>query len=274
MSEENFEFNFQLAHGSSNVIIKKWKNTMELYQSIAREFEINPEDIMFMTVNESKISMRNLFNGSLDFGDIIYVHIRGQSIEIELFKDSDMFGVTIADNGIGNAFIKIIQHGSIFDRAASLKIGQMFEKINGENVLGYRHYRVAKVLRSIRKGQHSRKGSIRFKMDGGHTIEDLNDKLFRIEICEKLNRFLDSYLGVQDDELSMRIWELSENCVTLRDFEGVIEKSEIADFELSSELVVELWEIIEELRKMKNISRQPKPRPRKAPRKSVLSVFE
>ncbi|CAI5441420.1 unnamed protein product [Caenorhabditis angaria] len=299
VAARELKFACQLAHGSPVAIIEKWSDMSELYQSIADCFDINKKDIIYLTVNDFKLDMRNLFTGTLNFKDMLYAHIRGQAVELELVKDSDNFGVTITDNGLGNAFIKIINPGSIFHRASpATMVGQLIEKINGETVLGYRHYQVAKILRSIKKGDKCTlrlispktanqpmkevrkpandlvKGTIRFKSDGGFAVENIQDQMIQAEMCGKLNELFDAYLGVQDDQLAMRIWETAVHCNTLWELSDAIKKSELAMFDFPDGLVFDMWGIIGDLKREQNASRSSAiPIVKNTSRQSAMSIF-
>ena len=89
-------------------------------------------------------------------------------------KTEDALGLTITDNGAGYAFIKRIKDGSIISKNEyievnrfdsreylpekhnfilfHLQVGDHIEKIDGESLVGCRHYEVAKMLKEIPKG--------------------------------------------------------------------------------------------------------------------------
>lgn len=79
-------------------------------------------------------------------------HFTGRPKEIELLKNDDALGLTITDNGAGYAFIKRIREGSVIDNAKVIQVGDHIEKLNGENLVGKRHFEVAKLLKEIPKG--------------------------------------------------------------------------------------------------------------------------
>ena len=76
----------------------------------------------------------------------------GQPKEIELVKTEDALGLTITDNGAGYAFIKRIKDGSVIDKVKVIQVGDHIEKINEHNLIGRRHFEVAKMLKDIPKG--------------------------------------------------------------------------------------------------------------------------
>ncbi|KAF1761753.1 hypothetical protein GCK72_010009 [Caenorhabditis remanei] len=275
VAAKELKFACQLAHGSPVAIIERWSDVSELYQSIADCFNIAKDDIIFLTVNDFKPDMKNMFTGTLNFKDMLYAHIRGQATELRVLKDSNNFGVTITDNGLGNAFIKMINPGSVFDRMRpATQVGQLIEEINGERVLGRRHYQVARILKNIRRGDECvirliapktadpgimktpkkssgelAKGTIRFKSEGGFAVEDIQDQMIQAEMCGKLNELFDQYLGVQDDQLAMRIWETAATCESLWQLGEAIKKSELSMFEFPDGLVFDMWGIIGDLKR-------------------------
>lgn len=67
-------------------------------------------------------------------------------------KTDDALGLTITDNGAGYAFIKRIKEGSVIDKVNVIQVGDHIEKINAVNLVGRRHFEVAKMLKEISKG--------------------------------------------------------------------------------------------------------------------------
>jgi C-terminal processing protease CtpA/Prc len=94
--------------------------------------------------------MSKLLGGQINLDDFIFVHVKGQTKEIEIIKSEPALGLTITDNGAGYCFIKRIGEGTVVDRLKNLvKIGDHIEKINDKTVVGIRHFEVAKMLKSI-----------------------------------------------------------------------------------------------------------------------------
>lgn len=76
------------------------------FQSIADCFNISPDDIIFCTINTFKVKlwanvrkrfrwiygyvlqpdMDKLFAGSLEYSDMLFAHIKGQAVEVEITK--------------------------------------------------------------------------------------------------------------------------------------------------------------------------------------------
>lgn len=148
--------------------------------------------------------MSKLLGGQIGLDDFIFAHRKGRPKEIEIEKSEDALGLTITDNGAGYAFIKRIKEGSVIDRIPHIKIGDHIERLDGVNVVGKRHYEVARMLKDIStgttftlrlvepmtsgfqgigprggggkagksKGYGSGKETLRFKSNGSAAIED------------------------------------------------------------------------------------------------------
>eukprot|EP00061_Rhincodon_typus_P017786 g46643.t1 len=120
---------------------------------------------MFCTLNTHKVDMDKLLGGQIGLEDFIFAHVKGQKKEVEIYKSEDALGLTITDNGAGYAFIKDvgsifnsnfekrIKEGSLIDRIEAIKVGDLIESINGQSVIGFRHFEVAKLLKGLVKGQ-------------------------------------------------------------------------------------------------------------------------
>lgn len=120
------------------------------------------------------MDMTHLLGGQIGLDDFIFAHRKGDRKEIEIVKTEDALGLTITDNGAGYAFIKRIKDGSIISKNEyievnrfdsreylpekhnfilfHLQVGDHIEKIDGESLVGCRHYEVAKMLKEIPKG--------------------------------------------------------------------------------------------------------------------------
>ena len=93
--------------------------------------------------------------------------LQGRPKEIEITKSEDALGLTITDNGAGYAFIKRIKEGSIINSIPYIEVPQLFislkieniflchkvgdhiEKIDGESLVGCRHYEVETIFFDI-----------------------------------------------------------------------------------------------------------------------------
>lgn len=95
--------------------------------------------------------MEKLLGSHLGLEDFIFAHVKGIQKEVEVYKSEDSLGLTITDNGIGYAFIKRIKDGSLIDSIKTICVGDHIESINGENIVGWRHYDIAKKIKGIKK---------------------------------------------------------------------------------------------------------------------------
>ena len=97
--------------------------------------------------------MNKLLGGQIGLDDFIFAHVKGTNKSVQITKSEAALGLTITDNGAGYAFIKRIKEGSIVDRLSEqIKIGDHIEKINDKNLIGSRHFEVAKLLKEIPVG--------------------------------------------------------------------------------------------------------------------------
>ncbi|XP_023064687.1 PDZ domain-containing protein GIPC2 isoform X4 [Piliocolobus tephrosceles] len=144
-------FHAQLAHGSATGRVEGFSSIQELYAQIAGAFEISPSEILYCTLNTPRIDMERLLGGQLGLEDFIFAHVKGIKKEVNVYKSEDSLGVTITDNGVGYAFIKRIKDGGVIDSIKTICVGDHIESINGENIVGWRHYDVAKKLKELKK---------------------------------------------------------------------------------------------------------------------------
>ena len=97
--------------------------------------------------------MNKLLGGQIGLDDFIFAHLKGSIKTVQIFKSEPALGLTITDNGAGYAFIKRIKEGSIIDKLnEQIKVGDHIEKINEKNLIGARHFEVAKMLKDIPVG--------------------------------------------------------------------------------------------------------------------------
>ncbi|VDO39428.1 unnamed protein product [Haemonchus placei] len=170
----------------------------------------------------------------------------------------------------------------------ALAIGQLIEKIDDVNVTGMRHYEVVRILRNMPIGKtftlrvvspkqsgfqkiaprslmtHKQSinegmGTLRFKANGGVVIQEGSvDK----KMIGRLNDILDSYLGVQDDQLAQSLWDMAMTCKTLPQMNKAVRESELSVFDFPEELVFDMWGVVGDWRRSKE----------KKPKKSLDDV--
>ncbi|KAG5895517.1 hypothetical protein JTB14_009227 [Gonioctena quinquepunctata] len=277
VSKNSLQFFCQLAHGSPTAFVSGFANVRELYEKIAECFDIPASEILFCTLNTYKPDMKKLLGGQIGLEDFIFAHRKGRPKEVELIKSEDSLGLTITDNGAGYAFIKRIKEGSIIDNISHIQVGDHIEKLDGENMVGKRHFEVAKALKEIsrgstftirlvepmksgftsiapksgkasmgKKGYGSGKETLRFKASGEAEIGVRDDALDAG--VEKINSILESFMGINDSELATQIWDISAGKQNSMDFAEAVDDSDLAAFEFTDELIIELWGVITDAR--------------------------
>uniref|UniRef100_H3CKV4 GIPC PDZ domain containing family, member 2 n=2 Tax=Tetraodon nigroviridis TaxID=99883 RepID=H3CKV4_TETNG len=223
-------FHTQLAHGSPTGRIEGFTNVKELYAKIAEAFKISPPEILFCTLNTHKVDMDKLLGGQIGLEDFIFAHMKGRKKEVEVNKSEDALGLTITDNGAGYAFIKRIKEGSVMDGVKVVCVGDHVECINGCNIVGIRHYEVARMLKELPKDKlftlslveplkafemleprskgvkstdtknSTGKGTLRLRSKGPVTVEEEPTE-FEEKAVKKVDELLESYMGIRDTEL-------------------------------------------------------------------------
>ncbi|KAK0082543.1 hypothetical protein PV325_010203 [Microctonus aethiopoides] len=276
-SKTSLVFHCQLAHGSTTGLISGFKNVRELYEKIAECWELPSSEILFCTLNTAKIDMNELLGGQIGLDDFIFAHRKGRPKEIVLTKTEDALGLTITDNGAGYAFIKRIKEGSVIDKINVIQVGDHIERINSENLVGKRHFEVAKRLKEIPKGSvftlrliepqksgfesigprgdikkgkkvgyGTGKDTLRFKADGSTQIQTV-DNAATIGV-EKINCILENFMGINDNELATQIWELADKKSNSMDFAEAIDNSDLEAFGFTDDFVIELWGAVTDAR--------------------------
>ncbi|XP_067173489.1 PDZ domain-containing protein GIPC1 [Apteryx mantelli] len=262
-------FHTQLAHGSPTGRVEGFGNVRELYGKIAEAFRIPPGEVMFCTLNTHKVDMEKLLGGQIGLEDFIFAHTKGQRKEVEVFKSEEALGLTITDNGAGYAFIKRIKEGSVIDRIAVIGVGDMIEAINGQSLVGARHYEVAKMLKELPKGRTfalklteprkafdmisqraaggkggstqlgSGRGTLRLRARGPATVEEQPSAFEEMAIA-KVDDLLESYMGIRDTELAATMVELGRDA---RDPDALAQAldAQLGDFAFPDEFVFDVW---------------------------------
>ncbi|XP_059848343.1 PDZ domain-containing protein GIPC1-like [Hypanus sabinus] len=263
-------FHTQLAHGSATGRVEGFTNVRELYAKLGEAFGLHPSEIMFCTLNTHKVDMDKLLGGQIGLEDFIFAHVKGQKKEVEIYKSEDALGLTITDNGAGYAFIKRIKEGSLIDRVEVIKVGDLIEAINGQSVIGSRHFEVAKLLKGLVKGQlftlrlveplkafdmisqrgkvgksasggqlGTGKGTLRLRAKGVATVEE-EPSAFEEKAIKKVDDLLESYMGIRDTELAATMVDLGKNRRNPDEFAQALDE-ELGDFAFPDEFVFDVW---------------------------------
>nr|XP_004673029.1 LOW QUALITY PROTEIN: PDZ domain-containing protein GIPC1 [Jaculus jaculus] len=263
-------FHTQLAHGSPTGRIEGFTNVKELYSKIAEAFRLPAAEVMFCTLNTHKVDMDKLLGGQIGLEDFIFAHVKGQRKEVEVFKSEDALGLTITDNGAGYAFIKRIKEGSVIDHIQLISVGDMIEAINGQSLLGCRHYEVARLLKELPRGRTftlklteprkafdmisqrsasgrpgsgaqlgTGRGTLRLRSRGPATVEDL-PSAFEEKAIEKVDGLLESYMGIRDTELAATMVELGKDKRNPDELAKALDE-QLGDFAFPDEFVFDVW---------------------------------
>lgn len=276
VSKPKLVFHCQQAQGSPTGLISGFSNVKELYQKIADCYDFPIEDILFCTLNTHRIDMENLLSAQLCLDDFIFVHRKGTKKEVELTKSEDALGLTITDNGNGYAFIKRIRDGSIIDQCKAIQIGDHIERIDNENLVGWRHVEVAKYLKSIPVGKTfvirlveplkagfmnigpksdsknkgnkgksygSGKETLRFRSNGPAQIEQAPDDLAKTAI-ESINRLLENFMGINDNDLATQIFEMAASKTNTMELAEAVDNSELESFGFTDDFLIDVWGIV------------------------------
>ncbi|XP_055058772.1 PDZ domain-containing protein GIPC2 [Misgurnus anguillicaudatus] len=265
-------FHTQLAHGSPTGRIEGFTNVKELYSKIAEAFNLSPDEILFCTLNTHKIDMEKLLGGQIGLEDFIFAHIKGLKKEVEVYKSEDALGLTITDNGAGYAFIKRIKEGSVMDGVKVICIGDHIECINGKNIVGMRHYEVARMLKELPRDQsftlklvepmkafemlepRSRGGggkssgenkmgsgreTLRLRSKGPATVEEMPSE-YEENAVKKVDDLLESYMGIRDTELAATMVEVGKDKKNPDEFAMSLDEA-LGDFAFPDEFVFDVW---------------------------------
>ncbi|KAM9427045.1 PDZ domain-containing protein GIPC1-like [Salvelinus alpinus] len=263
-------FHTQLAHGSPTGRIEGFTNVKELYGKIADTFNLSPPEILFCTLNTHKIDMEKLLGGQIGLEDFIFAHIKGIKKEVEVFKSEEALGLTITDNGAGYAFIKRIKEGSVVDNVKVISVGDHIECINGKNIVGTRHYEVARMLKELPKEQKftlklvepmkafemleprskgakpasdnklgTGRGTLRLRSKGPATVEEMPTE-FEEKAVKKVDDLLESYMGIRDTELAATMVEVGRDKKNPDEFAMALDEA-LGDFAFPDEFVFDVW---------------------------------
>ncbi|KAK3546236.1 hypothetical protein QTP70_025181 [Hemibagrus guttatus] len=263
-------FHTQLAHGSPTGRIEGFGNVKELYAKIAEAFNLSTTEILFCTLNTHKIDMEKLLGGQIGLEDFIFAHVKGIKKEVEVYKAEDALGLTITDNGAGYAFIKRIKEGSVADGVKVICVGDHIECINGKNIVGTRHYEVARMLKDLPKNETFKlklvepmkafemleprsKGSrpqgenrigtgretLRLRSKGPATVEEMPTE-FEEKAVKKVDDLLESYMGIRDTELAATMVEVGRDKVNPDEFAEALDQA-LGDFAFPDEFVFDVW---------------------------------
>ncbi|KAM9244387.1 PDZ domain-containing protein GIPC2 [Dugong dugon] len=261
-------FHTQLAHGSATGRVEDFSSIRELYDKIAGAFEISPSEILYCTLNTPKVDMERLLRVQIGLEDFIFAHVKGIKKEVNVYKSEDALGITITDNGVGYAFIKNIKDGSLIDSVKTICVGDHIESINGQSIVGWRHYDVAKKLKELKReelftlkliepkkafeieprskaGKSSAekagtgRGTLRLRSKGPATVEEVPSET-ETKAVKKIDDLLELYMGIRDTDLATTMFEAGKDKVNPDEFAVALDKC-LGDFAFPDEFVFDVW---------------------------------
>ncbi|GMS88434.1 hypothetical protein PENTCL1PPCAC_10609, partial [Pristionchus entomophagus] len=267
-------FSIQLAHSSDMRTIPAFDSLPDLYRTVKKLFP-DEADVLYCTINSPKVDMYHLLSSSLGLGDVIFVHLVGETTTKKFTKTENNIGLTITDNGAGRAFIKRVRDGSIGEREG-LSMGQQIARINGEDMNGCRHYDVARVLRNIEEGREVdlelisplQSGfsfiaprtnvktaakpienggmTLRLKAQGPSVIQSAPPDA---ALLAGVNVIFENYLGVNDDQLAALVAEMAMASQSFQELGEKVKNSELAVFQLPDEFIFDIWGVLSDVRR-------------------------
>ncbi|XP_029804558.1 PDZ domain-containing protein GIPC2 isoform X1 [Suricata suricatta] len=261
-------FHTQLAHGSATGRVEDFSSIKELYAKIAGVFEISASEILYCTLNTPKVDMERLLGSQIGLEDFIFAHVKGIKKEVNVHKSEDSLGLTITDNGTGYAFIKRIKDGSLIDSIKTICVGDHIESINGEDIVGWRHYDVAKKLKELKKDEpftlkliepkkafevepRSKAGkssagkistgreTLRLRSKGPATMEEMPSEA-KTKAVEKIDDLLELYMGIRDTDLATTMFEAGKDKGNPDEFAVALDET-LGDFAFPDEFLFDVW---------------------------------
>uniref|UniRef100_A0A670K5D3 GIPC PDZ domain containing family member 1 n=1 Tax=Podarcis muralis TaxID=64176 RepID=A0A670K5D3_PODMU len=252
-------FHTQLAHGSPTGRIEGFTNVKELYSKIAEAFKISP----------AELSIIKLRIGACLYCHIVCYLISGHNVFLR-WEVSGNGRVCICILTVPICCWQRIKEGSVIDRIQVINVGDMIESINGQSLIGCRHYEVAKMLKDLPKGRtftlklteprkafdmisqrsaggkHSGsaqlgtgRGTLRLRAKGPATVEE-QPSAFEEKAIEKVDDLLESYMGIRDTELAATMVELGKDKRNPDEFAESLDE-QLGDFAFPDEFVFDVW---------------------------------
>nr|XP_038953964.1 PDZ domain-containing protein GIPC1 isoform X2 [Rattus norvegicus] len=163
-----------------------------------------------------------------------------------------------------------IKEGSVIDHIQLISVGDMIEAINGQSLLGCRHYEVARLLKELPRGRTftlklteprkafdmisqrssgghpgsgpqlgTGRGTLRLRSRGPATVEDL-PSAFEEKAIEKVDDLLESYMGIRDTELAATMVELGKDKRNPDELAEALDER-LGDFAFPDEFVFDVW---------------------------------
>ncbi|KAM7097491.1 PDZ domain-containing protein GIPC2 isoform 2-T3 [Molossus nigricans] len=161
-----------------------------------------------------------------------------------------------------------IKEGSIIDAVKTICVGDHIESINGESIVGWRHFDVAKKLKELKKEElftmkliepkkafetepRSKAGNsstekigtgretLRLRSKGPATVEEVPSEA-KAKAIEKVDDLLELYMGIRDIDLATTIFEAGKDKGNPDEFAVALDKT-LGDFAFPDEFVFDVW---------------------------------
>uniref|UniRef100_A0A674IUH1 PDZ domain-containing protein n=1 Tax=Terrapene triunguis TaxID=2587831 RepID=A0A674IUH1_9SAUR len=162
-----------------------------------------------------------------------------------------------------------IKEDSLVDQIKAICVGDHIESINGKNLVGYRHYEVANLLKGLEKGQTFKltliepmkafemieprlksgtlseakisKGreTLRLRSKGPAIVEKVPSEIEEKAI-KKVDDLLETYMGIRDIELAATMVEAGRDKNNPDEFAVALDEA-LGDFAFPDEFVFDVW---------------------------------
>ncbi|CDQ88733.1 unnamed protein product [Oncorhynchus mykiss] len=163
-----------------------------------------------------------------------------------------------------------IKEGSVVDNVKVISVGDHIECINGKNIVGTRHYEVARMLKELPKEQKftlklvepmkafemleprskgakpasenklgTGRGTLRLRAKGPATVEEVPTE-FEEKAVKKVDDLLESYMGIRDTELAATMVEVGRDKKNPDEFAMALDEA-LGDFAFPDEFVFDVW---------------------------------
>ncbi|XP_007191852.2 PDZ domain-containing protein GIPC2 isoform X2 [Balaenoptera acutorostrata] len=164
-----------------------------------------------------------------------------------------------------------IKDGSIVDSVKTICVGDHIEAINGETIVGWRHFDVAKKLKELKKEElftlkliepkrafdmepRSKAGksstgrigtgreTLRLRSKGPATVEEVPSET-KAKAIEKVDDLLELYMGIRDIDLATTMFEAGKDKGNPDKFAVALDET-LGDFAFPDEFVFDVWRVI------------------------------
>uniref|UniRef100_A0A674JER8 PDZ domain-containing protein n=1 Tax=Terrapene triunguis TaxID=2587831 RepID=A0A674JER8_9SAUR len=254
-------FHTQLAHGSPTGRVGGFASVRELYEQIGQAFRIPAAEVSAGRCPPPSVpSAPGSGTQPATAGKI-----RGNRYCSPLIFTFKSLGVFVC-------FIKYdcrIKEDSLVDQIKAICVGDHIESINGKNLVGYRHYEVANLLKGLEKGQTFKltliepmkafemieprlksgtlseakisKGreTLRLRSKGPAIVEKVPSEIEEKAI-KKVDDLLETYMGIRDIELAATMVEAGRDKNNPDEFAVALDEA-LGDFAFPDEFVFDVW---------------------------------